>query len=83
MNDWISVNRKLPPTQMVVDVWVSGVNPFRIPSVRYEWNGGTEGFWDWHYADESDIREGEPLQMHGMEPDDVTHWMPLPEPPKK
>lgn len=85
MSEWIDIKHRKPLKAQTVDIWIvprEDYPAYRLTTMRYEWNGGTEGFWDWHFADESDTREGEPIQMWGIEPSQVTHWMPLPEPPK-
>lgn len=78
---WVRVEDAMPAEDQIVDVWVSSDGGYRIASVQWMWNGGSEGFWDWHYADAWGPQHGEPLQMYDIEPDTITHWMPLPAAP--
>lgn len=65
MNDWISVNDKLPENIRSVLVWDSVDNDV-FTGYYCKYNGWTvDGFYD--------------VEYHF----NVTHWMPLPEPPKE
>lgn len=65
VQEWISVNDRLPEPFVSVLVQMPGEEPF--PTVR-------EGFISkdgiWHSA------------LYNREPGEVTHWKPMPQPPK-
>ena len=72
MNDWISVDDRLPPWYEWVYIWsVHAKMPLRTRRVETGYkddDGESKWSWDWsHYAG---------LIDHG-----VTVWMPLPAPP--
>ena len=64
---WISVAERLPQNYVSVLVYLPGESPF--PTV-HEAYIGEDG--EWHSA-----------VVYGVEDADVTHWMPLPKPPKE
>lgn len=63
---WIPVTERLPQNYTSVLVYLPGESPF--PTV-HEAYIGCDG--EWHCS-----------IVYGIENEDVTHWMPLPEPPK-
>ena len=73
MPRWISVEERLPEVNTGVLVAVRHMQTGQF-SVRYDWRiKTTERGWWWKKTSESNISD---LL-------DVTHWMPLPEPPKE
>lgn len=71
MNNWISVNDRLPPNNKLVLTYANG----DIKILTYVVVDDSDNYGHW-WADEygdfhSEIADG-----------DVTHWMPLPPPPK-
>ena len=75
---WISVKERLP--ELYQNVLVHYYNPHCVEphnfAVAYRQNGLDEfipGKYIWHV-------DSSPLELDGT---DVTHWMPLPEPPKE
>jgi uncharacterized protein DUF551 len=81
MSEWISINDRMPKKRQMVDLWANGVPadisfycaPYtmkstgRITSCR--WDEAQQG---WHTVG------GLGAIIYSLE---VTHWMPLPEPP--
>ena len=63
---WIPVTERLPQNYISVLVYLPGERP--LPTVHEAYIGG-DG--EWHSS-----------VVYGVENEDVTHWMPLPEPPK-
>ena len=63
---WIPVAERLPQNYISVLVYLPGEKP--LPTVHEAYIGG-DG--EWHSS-----------VVYGVENEDVTHWMPLPEPPK-
>lgn len=76
MSDWINVNEWLPSGSECVDVWgeVKGGGEqglqARIESCFFDVS--RDSFWKWN----DDFSEKIMIECF-----DVTHWMPLPEPP--
>jgi hypothetical protein len=68
MNDWISVEDRLPEDREYVDAW----SDFR--STDCEFKRG--GFYEVVYDGDGDYEYSEII-------DDVTHWMSPPSPPKE
>lgn len=72
---WISIKDRLPeednesPDQVLTSNYVEGGNPERIVSCGVFWDGVFYNLEDWG----SDLQEEIPF---------VSHWMPLPDPPK-
>lgn len=66
MNEWISVKDRLPCGADESE-WVLVYADGAINCMGYT----NRGFSDWTYA-----------KAHNIAIDDITHWMPLPEPPK-
>lgn len=64
---WIPVTERLPQNYISVLVYLPGERP--LPTVHEAYIGG-DG--EWHSS-----------VVYGVENEDVTHWMPLPEPPKE
>ena len=70
---WISVKERLPKEDVAVLVYGQVLNnPPEVIGVRRRYNGDQEWKHTWESEDGFIYRE-----------DDVTHWMPLPEPPKE
>jgi len=73
---WISVEDELPKDETPVIVWFRGREQriaelgWEYPSYEETWN--KYEYWDCPYNDGQDW---------GW--DDITHWMPLPDPPKE
>lgn len=67
MSNWISVKERLPKTYVSVLVYIPNEKPF--PTVREGFYAGDKKGW---YA-----------FCHDEKHDDVTHWMPMPEPPEE
>lgn len=65
MDEWISVEERMPKPFVSVLVYMPGERP--LPTV-HEGFLAREGVW---YANHFD-----------RDPDEVTHWMPMPEPPE-
>lgn len=67
---WIAVGERLPKSKRRVLIWVKQYFDKRIiiESNRFFWNLGK---WSWQ-------RE----EGRSYAPELITHWMPLPEPPK-
>lgn len=76
MNEWISVVDELPKINITVNIWVTSKNWFGSLL-----NG--KAFYEYHRT-ELGWRKTEDLQYYNMLYKDyeVTHWMPLPTPPK-
>lgn len=76
MSTWISVTDRLPKAGQCVDLWgcLAGGHHHgdesRIENCFY--NGGRDAWWFWCEAFIDKV------YVNGM---NVTHWMPLPEPP--
>jgi hypothetical protein len=74
VNGWISVKDRLPELRQEVLVWydngyeVAYLQKFEPPKLQYPQFNNVEMF-EWCFGDFEDF--------------DVTHWMPLPEPPKE
>ena len=68
MSEWINAEEKMPFSQFGEGMSVLTVDSFGVMRVAY-WDGGN---WCWP--------TGECIGTTGKFP--VTHWMPLPEPPK-
>lgn len=64
---WIPVAERLPQNYISVLVYIPGETP--LPTV--------------HEAYIADDGEWRSFAVYGVENADVTHWMPLPEPPKE
>lgn len=64
---WIPVTERLPRNYISVLVYLPGERP--LPTVHEAYIGG-DG--EWHSS-----------VVYGVENEDVTHWMPLPEPQKE
>jgi uncharacterized protein DUF551 len=92
MNEWISVNEKVPHTHTVLGYIVDrpmhpvfvGGQPF-VDTVCYFPKHDPQRV----YTDnDASIPESGEWRMNGMDDEDdrgvviITHWMPLPEPPK-
>ena len=78
MSDWISVNDRLPANREFIDVWhsaerdpINNKYDFRIADMHF--NQGN--FYITKIGAEGDYHYHEVLK-------DITHWMPLPEPPE-
>lgn len=63
---WIPVTERLPQNYISVLVYLQGERP--LPTVHEAYIGG-DG--EWHSS-----------VVYGVENEDVTHWIPMPEPPK-
>jgi hypothetical protein len=71
--EWISVKERLPEEDVAVLTYGQVLNnPPEVIGVRRRYNGDQEWKHTWESEDGFIYRE-----------DDVTHWMPLPEPPKE
>ena len=70
MNNWIEEEKQFPEINTVVII-TDGVN------VSCGWLREEKGELKWGYMGSDDADH--PNELHG----DVTHWMPLPEPPKR
>ena len=69
MNKWISIKNKLPDNEEIFLVYRGEA---KDPEIELGlWNKNKEKF---EYYDN---------EYYGYKIDDVTHWMPLPEPPDK
>lgn len=74
VNGWVSVKDRLPELRQEVLVWydngyeVAYLQKFEPPKLQYPQFNNVEMF-EWCFGDFEDF--------------DVTHWMPLPEPPKE
>lgn len=76
MDNWIRTADKMPPVGQSVliyrkIVYKKGVDPIKGP-IEHERDWITNGIWT-----------GSRWTYYGYEAPDVTHWMPLPEPPKE
>jgi hypothetical protein len=72
-SQWISVKDRLPEEDVAVLVYGQVLNdPPDVIGVRRRYNGDQDWKHTWESEDGFIYRE-----------DDVTHWMPLPEPPKE
>lgn len=69
MSEWISVNDRMPPRDTDVLVFI--------------WGGCSVGRFDKRPVTLEDRWEFEDYNLYGEEMNAVTHWMPLPEPPKE
>jgi hypothetical protein len=71
MNEWISVERTLPNPN--VDVLLVHVLRGSASEIFLGWQACGRWFESHFYCSES--------ASHPIESDQITHWMPLPEPP--
>lgn len=84
MSQWISVKDRLPEPYDFVLVFADnkGINePKPMSIARIEINNE-----NWEFVNRSPLMPNYGVYMdieHDMDSDDVTHWMPLPEPPKE
>lgn len=69
MNNWISVKDRMPEMHQRVITWTTDNDGMRTVWMAH-WNGYGAG------------KRGGFLVSGGYRDKDVTHWMPLPEPPK-
>lgn len=72
--DWISVEERLPETDAWVAVWYMDKDGDCFPTVGAYRDGGN-GLMYW----ETDVD----INERAYPPEKVTHWMQLPNPPKK
>lgn len=73
LDSWISVKERLPEEGIEVLIFGKVLNDIsKVLGVRARFRGDQE----WKYTWESE-------DIHVYKQDDVTHWMPLPEPPKE
>lgn len=72
MMGWISVKDRLPPDCESVMIWSKGMTPITA-WLAYD-KGEVPRYYQINDWDESD-------QILSLK--DITHWMPLPEPPKE
>lgn len=70
MNNWIEIDKEIPAITTVVII-TDGVN------VSCGWLIEEKGELEWRYMGSN--YADHPNELHG----DVTHWMPLPETPKR
>lgn len=68
MSEWISVEDRLPPNYIPVLCYIPSLSSSMWQTV-HECHIGADG--EWHLATAPAYRE------------EVTHWMPLPEPPEE
>ena len=74
--EWIKVSDRLPETKgFYLVVYANDSNP--AESTEYYWSG-----IHWH-CDDMDIDDDFLDEFERIHNDSVTHWMPLPEPPKE
>lgn len=71
---WISVEDRLPETDVWVAVWYMDKDGDYFPTVGACRDGG-DGLTYW----ETDVD----INERAYPPEKITHWMPLPEPPKE
>ena len=64
---WIPVTRRLPKNYIPVLVYISSAKPLPMVHEAYI---GSDG--EWHSP-----------AVYGLQNENVTHWMPLPEPPEE
>lgn len=87
--DWISVKDRMPDGGQLVDIWVPPNQHQRVMEKSYKGHR----VCDVNVVDKED-EEGEAYKLfhkiilgqnHGWVPEnrDITHWMPLSEPPKE
>lgn len=69
MSEWISVKDKLPKRYMTVLTWEKALRP--------------ELGFEPQYQLAARFSSGEWCQRSGQKYYEITHWMPLPEPPKE
>ena len=76
MSEWISIKTRLPPTKKASDYNLSDrllclVNNNEYLLLEYQFGDEDGGWTSWYCRDFEDSVEN------------VTHWMPLPKPPKQ
>ena len=82
MNGWISVKDRLPETKPDED-WFSSKNVLALLKGNYSDGLVTTAFYQ-HGEDEDGYKWAQWIDCLIYESiDNVTHWMPLPEPPKE
>ena len=77
-SEWISVNERMPEDSGDYMVFNDG----RIEIAPYDKEAAQEGFYPFGYEDKEIDEMGNTL-IDWIEISGVTHWMPLPEPPKE
>lgn len=84
MEQWISVNDRLPET--LETVWISNGKGWTTLGCRSDYHYGDEDKLVWCWAKTNGIiyeEDGKIISECEEDDLDVTHWMPLPQPPKK
>ena len=87
MDEWISVKKDLPKNSRSVFILeMDAINDYAFP-YRYE-DAVEKGFYEngqWFYEwwDDDRYEKAEKHKAGDFKANDVTHWMPLPEPPKE
>lgn len=65
--NWVKCSERLP--ELGVKVLIATVDKDFWVAERNDWDGKEDCEWSWDHG------------FNDLEPDRVTHWMPLPEPP--
>lgn len=76
MSEWISVKDRLPEENQIVLTSCEQGKMFLLRKVSEEFLGGTL-FWKYCCGYDKDLVDGESYCY------EITHWMPLPAPPKE
>ncbi|MGB2063581.1 MAG: DUF551 domain-containing protein [Marinomonas gallaica] len=74
MSEWISVEDKLPEVRVNVLIYEKYTS---VPVVAYRTEYG-----DWCASTEAYDTNGDAIVVDNLIQEDITHWMPLPKPPK-
>jgi uncharacterized protein DUF551 len=77
-SDWIPVSKRLPPMNTPVIV-------YHGPDVKFMGIGGRiegEDGWLWAVGERGDIIDND-ADLAAEDDYHITHWMPLPKPPRK
>lgn len=83
-DQWISVNDRLPET--LETVWISNGKGWTTLGCRSDYHYGDEDKLVWCWAKTNGIiyeEDGKIISECEEDDLDVTHWMPLPQPPKQ
>lgn len=85
MSEWISVEDRLPEdSDSVFIVRMDAINDYQFP---YEYENAVDkafwsvGFWYLEDWDEDRYKKTSEVSKEQWRLEDVTHWMPLPDPP--
>lgn len=74
MSEWMSVEDKLPKDGECVDIWIKLPDGDEGRMENYFYDKDCKKYWRWSGVDFD-------KKLH-LDPLFITHWMPLPPPPK-